>query len=216
MSSNRTGSAQKKLSVSQNAIQGQPLTADFYSRPTLEVCADLLGQRLCRRIDQNTISTGIITEVEAYFGFNDQASHAFGSPAPADGKKATKPRRSDIMFGPAGHWYVYLCYGVHEMLNVVTDEKQFPAAILIRGLHDVSGPGRVTKKLHINRQLNGLKALPDSGLWVQETSVKMSRKDFIRTPRIGVDYAGPIWSKKPFRFVAQPDRLQKYLSQVII
>ena len=106
------------------------------------------------------------------------------------------------MFGPAGYWYVYLCYGIHWMLNVVTDEEELPAAVLIRGVGDWDGPGKLTKALAIDKRLNGKAASEKSGLWIENRGVSVRRKDVERTPRIGVDYAKH-WTAKPYRFVIE-------------
>ncbi|OGY68200.1 MAG: hypothetical protein A3H63_00050 [Candidatus Harrisonbacteria bacterium RIFCSPLOWO2_02_FULL_45_10c] len=102
------------------------------------------------------------------------------------------------MFGEAGHWYVYFTYGMHWLLNIVTGPKEYPAAILIRGVAGINGPARLTKALHINKKFDGKKADKKSGLWVEKRGV--AKLKIKKGPRIGVDYAGPIWSKKNFRF----------------
>src|SRR6185369_1528244 len=105
------------------------------------------------------------------------------------------------LYEDGGIWYVYLCYGIHEMLNLVVGPRDWPAAVLIRGVEGVQGPGRVTKNLDINRSLNGARAEPASGLWLEDRGVRVPKKCVQVTPRIGVDYAGIIWSKKLWRFV---------------
>ncbi len=133
----------------------------------------------------------MITEVEAYHGEHDRACHArFGRTA-----------RNAVMYGPGGVWYVYLCYGMHEMLNLVTGPQGHPAAVLIRAVAGHNGPGRLTKALKIDRRLNGAPASPTSGLWIEDRGVRVLHRGIRATPRIGVDYAGPVWSKKPWRFV---------------
>jgi len=164
---------------------------DFFERPTLEVAHDLLGKYLLRRIDGET-DARMICEVEAYDGFEDRASHAH--------RGATK--RNQVMFGPAGVWYVYLCYGVHDMLNIVTGAAGYPAAILLRGVADVSGPGRLTRALGVNRDLNGREAIPASGLWIEDRGFAPPPTRIRRTPRIGVDYAGE-WAKADYRFILE-------------
>ena len=136
----------------------------------------------------------LITEVEAYDGERDLASHA------SKGRTA----RTDVMYRAGGIWYVYLCYGVHEMLNLVTGPADYPAAVLIRGVSDIAGPGRLTKRLQIDRRLNGLPAHPDSGLHLEDTGLEVSRRRITASPRIGVDYAGPVWAGKPWRFHFDP------------
>ena len=120
--------------------RGKSLFQDFFDRPTLEVAPDLLGKFLCREVDGSILRLRI-TEVEAYDGPEDKACHAHRGKTP----------RNEIMFGPAGRWYVYLCYGMHWMLNAVTGPVDFPAAVLFRGCLEVTGPGRLTKALGIDR-----------------------------------------------------------------
>ena len=127
------------------------------SRDTVKVARDLLGHWLVRRLEDGTILRARITETEAYNGADDRACHAF------KGRTA----RTEVMYGPAGRWYVYLCYGIHEMLNLVTGPDDWPAAVLIRGVEGVSGPGRVTKIFGIGRSLNGASAADTGpGLWI--------------------------------------------------
>jgi DNA-3-methyladenine glycosylase len=154
----------------------------------------LLGKILVRTRTGGKISRHLITETEAYNGADDKACHA------SKGRTA----RTAVMFRPGGIWYVYLCYGVHEMLNLVVGPEAFPAAVLIRGLHDVSGPGRLTKRLAIDKELNGMTANPASGLYLEDNGVVVPRKWIQVAPRIGVDYAGSIWAKKPWRFTLDP------------
>lgn len=104
------------------------------------------------------------------------------------------------MFCEAGTIYVYFTYGMHWMLNIVTEEEDFPSAVLIRGTENVSGPARLTKALKIDKKLNGLKLGRKSGLWVEEGELRPNDK-IIRTPRIGVAYAKAGWADKPYRFV---------------
>jgi DNA-3-methyladenine glycosylase len=104
------------------------------------------------------------------------------------------------MFGPPGTLYVYLVYGLHWMLNVVTCETGYPAAVLIRGVDGISGPGRVCSALKIDQELNERPASAQSGLWFEEAPPLRKRK-VVGTPRIGVAYAGPAWSARKLRFV---------------
>ncbi|HEY2760533.1 MAG TPA: DNA-3-methyladenine glycosylase [Pirellulales bacterium] len=167
----------------------QILDQQFFARPALVVARDLLGKYLVRR-RRNVERAEVINEVEAYIGPHDLASHGrFG-----------RTTRTEIMFGPAGYWYVYLCYGIHWMLNVVTDEEQWPAAVLIRGVGQWNGPGKLTKALAIDKRLNGLAADKRAGLWIEDRGLQIRRKEMKRTPRIGVDYAKH-WTAKPYRFV---------------
>ena len=111
------------------------------------------------------------------------------------------------MYGPGGVWYVYLCYGVHEMLNLVVGPRDWPAAVLIRGAAGCPGPGRLTRSLGIDRRLNGVPVHPASGLWIEDRGVRVPRRLVQVTSRIGVDYAGPVWAKKPWRFRFDPAAL---------
>lgn len=163
------------------------LDQSFFNRPTLVVAENLIGKFLVNKDNKRIL----ITEVEAYDGPEDLACHASKGKTP----------RTEIMFDRAGHFYVYLCYGMHWMLNIVTGPKGYPAAILIRGAKEISGPARLTKFLQIDKSLNKKIAHPDSGLWFEDSNIKISPKKIQKTPRIGVDYAGPVWSKKKYRFV---------------
>jgi DNA-3-methyladenine glycosylase len=167
---------------------------EFYLRETLEVARDLLGRTLCRRWRGEPVIRGRIVEVEAYDGPADRASHAHRGPTP----------RNHPMFEAGGIAYVYLVYGVHHCLNVVTGDAGYPAAILVRAAEmeeagcNASGPGRLTRAFGVDRTLDGASLLgPD--LWL-ETGRPVPDGRVLRTPRIGVDYAGH-WSARKYRFV---------------
>lgn len=166
------------------------LKQDFFNRDALAVSRDLLGAHLCRRNGDGTVLRLPVTEVEAYIGSEDKACHA---------SKGLTPRTS-VMFGHAGHWYIYLCYGMHWMLNIVTMPEGHPAAVLIRGAGTFNGPGKLTRGLAIDGSLNAKLAGRDSGLWFEEGNAVPDHA-VIRTPRIGVDYAGPDWANRPYRFL---------------
>ncbi|OGC04821.1 3-methyladenine DNA glycosylase [candidate division WOR-1 bacterium RIFOXYA12_FULL_43_27] len=164
------------------------LPLKFFKAPVLKVAESLVGKYLVRKSRGKEIAL-MITEVEAYDGCNDLACHA----------RHGKTKRNEVMFGEAGHFYVYFTYGMHWMLNIVTGPKDYPAAVLIRGVEGIEGPGRLTKKLKIDKKLNGKTASKKSGLWFEDRGVAVRLK---RTSRIGVNYAGA-WAKKPYRFVIQ-------------
>jgi DNA-3-methyladenine glycosylase len=164
------------------------LDSTFFDRAAEEVAHDLIGCRLNWRSGSNSNSR-IITDTEAYTGPDDLASHA------ARGRT----KRNEPMFGAPGIFYVYFVYGMHWMLNVVTGPVGYPAAVLIRGVEGIEGPGRLTKVLRINGDLNGKAANNATGVWFSERSGPM-RNTVNRSARIGVSYAGPIWSVKPYRF----------------
>ncbi len=165
------------------------LPIKFFNRKTKIIAKELLGKYLVRKINNKELAF-MITEVEVYDSFKDLASHA--------SKKRTT--RNDVMFQPGGRWYIYFVYGMHSMLNIVTREKDYPAAILIRGLEGISGPGKVTKLLNIDRSLNNLNASKKTGLWVEDRGIHISPKNIQASPRVGINFAGEIWSAKPLRF----------------
>jgi DNA-3-methyladenine glycosylase len=181
------------------------LSRDFYSRPALDVASDLLGKILVRRLNRRILS-GIIVETEAYTGPHDLACHA----------SKGRTRRTEVMFGPAGHAYIYMIYGFHFCLNVVTDCEDFPSAVLIRAIQPLqnveimrafrrglprdidiaSGPGKLTKALAIDKQLNG-EDLEGRIIWIEDRGIRPA--PVLASPRVGVDYAGE-YRDKPWRF----------------
>lgn len=169
--------------------QRHVLPCEFFNRPAVEVARELIGKVIVRSLAP-TASSFTITETEAYEGSHDLACHS------AKGRTA----RTEVMFGPAGRFYVYRIYGLHWMLNIVTGDVNEAAAVLVRGIEGVNGPGRVAAALKIDSSLGGLPAVPASGLWFEEPR-EAKRLRIRRTPRIGVDYAGPIWAAKKLRFV---------------
>lgn len=133
----------------------------------------------------------MINEVEIYDGFNDKASHAY--------KGETK--RNKPMFKGGGIWYVYLVYGMHYMINVVTREKGYPGAVLIRGAGKYNGPGKLSKALSVSSDLNNKSISRKTGIWVEDCGEVVRENDIIQTSRIGVAYAGKYWSKKKLRLI---------------
>lgn len=168
----------------------------FFDRPVLAVARDLLGKILVRQLPlaagEGGKLFGMITEVEAYDGPEDRACHAYRG----------KTGRNAPMFGPPGYWYVYLVYGMHWMLNIVTGPVGYPAAVLIRGVREWEGPGKLSRMLHINKQFNALPATRETGLWIEDRGMIIPPETIRQTPRIGVDYAGA-WAKKPYRFIIE-------------
>ncbi len=164
------------------------LSAKFFDRSSVVVARELLGKYLVRRYRGRTTAL-MITEAEAYEGPRDKASHAYRG----------RTERNAVMFEGAGRWYVYFIYGMYWMLNVVAGPHGYPAAVLIRGVEGAPGPGRLTKALRIDKGLNGRTAGRASGLWIEDRGVKVPRSRIVRTPRIGVAYAGE-WAAKPYRF----------------
>jgi DNA-3-methyladenine glycosylase len=177
---------------------GPAFPLSFYERDARAVARDLLGTLLIRHGPRPRV--GRIVETEAYLGEHDLASHArFG-----------RTGRTEVMYGPPGRSYVYLIYGMYDMLNVVCAETGDPQAVLIRALEPVAGidaradgPGRLTLALAIDRSLNGL---PLTGAPLSIHPGTTCSKVLI-TPRVGVDYAG-VWRDAPLRFVAGGGKLR--------
>jgi DNA-3-methyladenine glycosylase len=157
---------------------------EFYDRDVLLVAPELPGKRLV-----TPLHSGIITEVEAYRGEEDLACHArFG-----------KTARNAVMYGEGGKTYIYLIYGIHWMLNIVTGGPGIPQAILIRGLRGISGPGLVTRKLGIDKTFNGEDLVTSQRIWIEETD---EHPELIQTPRIGINYAAEPWKSLPWRYLS--------------
>ena len=173
----------------------------FFNRPAPEVARDLIGCYLAVRRGGKILRLRV-TEAEAYEGFDDLASHA------ARGLT----RRNQVMFRDAGHIYVYFVYGMHWMLNVVTGPAGYPAAVLLRGAQSTDGaanydgPAKLTKALGITGAFSGQTLSRKTGVWIEAPKPGLPKARVAATPRIGVDYAGPVWSKKPYRFVAAAGR----------
>jgi DNA-3-methyladenine glycosylase len=156
------------------------------------VARSLIGKYVVRESEKKIIA-GKIIEVEAYIGTEDKACHA------SKGRTA----RTEVLFGPPGMAYVYLIYGMYHMLNVVTEQAEFPAAVLIRAIEVdsklIDGPGKLCRELNIDRSLHRLDLTSRQQLWFEDRGEKVSRTQVGTFPRIGVDYAGA-WAKKPWRF----------------
>jgi DNA-3-methyladenine glycosylase len=180
----------------ENQVVAKPLPPEFFARAADRVARELLGACLVVRGPDGRHARHLVFETEAYLGAHDLACHGRTGPT----------KRNATMFGPAGRWYVYLCYGMHWMLNVVTGSAGVPAAVLIRGAGGHVGPGRVTKGLGIDHSFDGQPAGRRTGLWFEPGGSAVPRRLIERTPRIGVDYAGE-WAEKPLRFVVDPARL---------
>jgi DNA-3-methyladenine glycosylase len=167
--------------------------ADFHSRNTVALARRLLGTWLVAVDEEGVEHRHRICEVEAYHGEEDRACHA------SKGRTA----RTEVMYAAGGVWYVYLCYGIHELLNLVTGPAGQPSAILIRGVEGITGPGRLTRALGITRRFNALPAGRVTGLWLEDDGWRPPTRAVRATPRIGVDYAGE-WAAKPWRFYYTP------------
>jgi DNA-3-methyladenine glycosylase len=183
------------------------LSRSFYQQATLDVAKQLLGKYLVRKHPDGDL-VGRIVETEAYVGRQDLACHA------SKGRTA----RNEVMFGAAGHAYVYFIYGFYNMLNLVTEAKDYPAAVLIRAVEPLlgielmqklrrsevprnlaSGPGKLCQAFDIDRRLNGAD-ICGKVLYVEDRGDATPK--FLSTARIGVDYAGE-WKDKPYRFLVR-------------
>jgi DNA-3-methyladenine glycosylase len=179
---------------------GKRLPPSFYRRDTLEVARDLLGRVVCRRVEHTgRVLRGRIVEVEAYDGPNDRASHAHRG----------RTARNAAMFEAGGIAYVYRIYGVHHCLNVVSGERGYPAAVLIRATEPpdgapATGPGCVCRAFAIDRRLDGESLLEGRELWLEEGSPIADEREVRRTPRIGMGgSAGAWWARRAFRLVVR-------------
>jgi DNA-3-methyladenine glycosylase len=188
------GNGEPRIKRPATDLDPSRLGPNFFKHDARKVAHELIGTYLvCRRAD--TVLMNKITETEAYVGPHDLACHA------SRGRTA----RTEAMFGPPGTFYVYLVYGLHWMLNVVTGPVGYPAAVLIRSLGATAGPGRLTALLGITGVLNGKTADEETGVWFSGHK-KFAQLAIIRTRRIGVEYAGPVWSAKKYRFVMKKER----------
>lgn len=194
------------------------LPLDFYARPTLTVARDLLGQRLVRKLDGQRLS-GLIVETEAYIGPHDSASHAY---------LKRNSSRAQVMFGPPGRTYIYFIYGMHFMLNLVTEAASFPAAVLIRAIEPqkgvelmeinrslasspprllaaspsprlTNGPAKLCQALRIDKKLNDWNVTLGQNLWLEAAPAPLADA-IITGPRVGIDYAQPEDRAAPWRF----------------
>ncbi|MCL2495285.1 MAG: DNA-3-methyladenine glycosylase [Oscillospiraceae bacterium] len=161
----------------------------FYASDVLEAAPALLGKLLCRRLPDGTVLRLRITETEAYRGQDDTACHA----------RAGKTRRTAVMFGPGGFSYVYLCYGIHSLLNIVTGEDGQPQAALIRAVEGRPGPGRVTKALSIDCSLNGIDLRTSGLLWLEDDGFVCP--SILTGPRVGIAYASEEDRGRAWRFM---------------
>jgi DNA-3-methyladenine glycosylase len=187
----------------------EKLRAGFYLRDdVLEVARDLLGKVLCTRVN-GAVTKAIITEAEAYAGVGDKASHAYGG---------RRTRRTEPMFLDGGRAYVYLCYGIHHLFNVVSGPEGTPHASLVRAgwpLEGVrlmerrrrrsasdsgfmDGPGSLAQALGITTRLTGRSLLGDT-IWIEDHGIVIPERDVVVGPRVGVDYAGED-AARPYRF----------------
>jgi len=189
----------------------QKIPLEFYRDNNIICLAKfLIGKIIYTNID-GWISGGMITETEAYKGPEDRASHAY---------RNRRTKRTEVMFYSGGLAYVYLCYGIHHMFNIVTGGKNYPHAILVRGIYPVfgvdiikkrrrwqnkslkgicSGPGNVGQGLNIRVFHSGISLSGDT-IWIEDHDINFRNSDIVAGPRIGIDYAGKD-AKLPWRFL---------------
>lgn len=175
------------------------LSESFYQRENVvQIARELLGKVLATEID-NLRTSGIIVETEAYAGGGDRASHAFGN---------RRTGRTEVMFGEGGRAYVYLCYGIHHLFNIVTNVKNVPHAVLIRAIEPLegidimlkrrrkervlpqltAGPGAMSEALGIKTQYTGL-SLQGPEICIEDRGIKIAEEDIVAASRVGVAYA---------------------------
>jgi len=162
------------------------LPPDFFLRDVLEVAPELIGKLLVRQFEDGQLERYRITEVEAYRGTEDLACHA---------NKGRTPR-TEVMFQEGGAVYVYLIYGIYWLLNLVTGNESDPSAVLIRGVEGFSGPGRVGRKLQLDKSFYGERLISSTRIWLEDAAHVSEIKT---SKRIGISYAGE-WENKLWRF----------------
>lgn len=165
------------------------LGSEFYTQDVLAAAPALLGKLLCRRLPNGTVLRRRITETEAYRGEEDTACHA----------RAGKTNRTAVLYGPGGFSYVYLCYGIHSLFNVVTGAEGQPQAALIRGVEACSGPGRAAKAMCIDRSLNALDLCMSDLLWLEDDGFVPGKT--LTAPRVGIGYASEEDQARLWRFI---------------
>ncbi len=164
------------------------LEKEYFKRSAMELAPDLIGKLICRKFGGNIIRARI-TETECYFGEEDTACHAHRGRTP----------RTSTLYQEGGIAYVYLCYGIHSLLNFVTGDALHPEAVLIRGVEGASGPGRVTRLLGITCKDNALPLCPEFGIWLEDDGIR--RGGIERLPRVGIDYASKRDRERKWRFL---------------
>ena len=168
-------------------VPGERLSKEFFIRDVLDVAPELPGKNMVIRSGEGTYGRFRVIEVEAYRGVEDRACHACKG----------RTDRTEIMFHEGGRLYVYLVYGMYWMLNVVTGPQNVPQAVLIRGVENCYGPGRITKSFGINRTFYGEDLDISERIWFEDTGIA----PVVKTgPRIGIDYAGEYWKTRPWRY----------------
>lgn len=164
------------------------LSKDFFRRDVLEVAPLLIGKVIVRKLEDGTELRGRITETEAYRGIEDTACHA----------RMGKTKRNAVMFGDGGAAYVYLCYGIHNLLNIVTGTMGDPQAVLIRCTQENNGPGKLTKALQIDRSFNGVDVTESDVIYIEDDGMEA---EYTTAPRVGIDYASKEDRERLWRYI---------------
>ncbi len=165
----------------------------YYAMHADELAPKLLGKLLCRRLPDGEIRKLHITETECYMGESDSACHAHRGKTP----------RCSILYRQGGVAYIYLCYGIHNLLNVVCGPESFPEAVLIRGVDGYPGPGKLTKALEINRSLNGADLRNSEDIWLEDDP-SYADVPYQCEKRVGIDYADEADRERLWRFILIP------------
>lgn len=168
------------------------LPLSFFKREVTIVTPELLGKVLVRQFENGEIIKYKITEVEAYRGRDDLACHAHKG----------KTKRTEVMFREGGLVYVYLIYGRYWLLNIVTGEENDASAVLIRGVEEINGPGRLGKALQLDKSFYGEELSSSKRIWIENAP---SAKKYNSLPRVGIDYAGEPWISIPWRFTVDEE-----------
>lgn len=163
------------------------LDREYFAKPATYLAPDLIGKILCHKTKDGIIRARIL-ETECYYGESDTACHAHKG----------KTERTKTMYEQGGITYVYLCYGIHSLLNIVTGPMDHPEAVLIRGVDGAIGPGRTTKFMQITTSHNGLTLCEESGIWLEDDGVKL---EYIALARVGIDYASKEDRDRHWRYV---------------
>lgn len=166
------------------------LEKDFFKRECLEVAPDLVGKILVRKLPDGTEMRARITETEAYRGEEDKACHA---------SKGRTPR-TELLYGESGIIYIYLCYGIHWLMNIVTGEKDNPQCVLLRAGENLTGPAKLTKHLQIDKSFNNADICKNPDIWIEDDGFRPKLKT---ASRVGIDYAGEYWKNIEWRFIAE-------------
>jgi len=203
-------------------VIAKKLTPEFYLRKdVLKITEELIGKFLVTNID-NELTSGMIVEAEAYNGPVDKASHAYNN---------RRTKRNEVMYAKGGVAYVYLCYGIHHLFNVVTNIEDIPHAILIRAVIPTDGvdiilkrrkQNKITKKISDGpgtlstalgiKTVHSSVPLSEKLIWIEDRGIKFKKKDILTSPRIGVDYAGED-AKLPYRFRLKEEIILEILNK---